>query len=135
MGQFGMSDKVGKIYYESRDLEKLSPELQNLINSEIKLLLDESYERASNKLIKHRDKLEILAQALLKEETMTVDQIKERLGYDENSKESPFQSARNSSSSSTNRTTNGNQRFRPRMNDSGTRKSSTPTPNAPVPQI
>jgi len=88
--QFGMSDKVGKMYYEARDIEKLSPELQNLINSEVKTLLDESYERAKSTLIKHGDKLEILAQALLKEETLTVDQIKLRLGYDEKLKESPY---------------------------------------------
>merc|ERR1719361_2789065 len=59
--QFGMSEKVGKVFYERRDIEKLSPELQNLINSEIKILLDESYERAMHTLKKHQDKLETLA--------------------------------------------------------------------------
>merc|ERR1719204_2124409 len=95
--QFGMSDEVGKIYYEPRDLEKLSPELQNLINSEIKKLLDEAYERATNTLIKHHDKLEILAQSLLKEETLTVDQIKRKLGYDKNLKESPYRPQKSTS--------------------------------------
>merc|ERR1712083_366590 len=51
--QFGMSEKVGKVFYEPKEIEKLSPDLRNLINSEIKLLIDESYERAKEKLIKH----------------------------------------------------------------------------------
>lgn len=88
--QFGMSDAVGKVFYEERDLEKLSPDLRNLINGEIKNLLDESYDRASKTLIKHRAELETLAQALLSEETLTVDQIKERLGYKDDQKISPF---------------------------------------------
>merc|ERR1719204_1755278 len=88
--QFGMSDKVGKVFYERHDIEKLSPELQNLINSEIKILLDESYERAMNTLKKHRDKLELLAQALLQEETLGVKEIKRLVGYEEGLKESPF---------------------------------------------
>merc|ERR1719361_3168882 len=88
--QFGMSEKVGKVFYEKQQVEKLSPELQNLINNEIKLLLDESYARAMNTLKEHRDKLEILAQALLKEETLNVDQIKAKVGYDDNLKKSPY---------------------------------------------
>jgi len=88
--QFGMSDKVGKVFYERHDIEKLSPELQNLINSEIKILLDESYERAMNTLRKHRDKLEMLAQALLQEETLGVKEIKRLVGYEDNLRESPF---------------------------------------------
>merc|ERR1712070_747155 len=88
--QFGMSDKVGKVYYERQDLEKLSPELQNLINSEIKILLDESYDRAMNTLKTHRDKLELLAQELLKSETLNVDEIKNLVSYQDSLKESPF---------------------------------------------
>jgi len=88
--QFGMSDKVGKVFYERHDIEKLSPELQNLINSEIKILLDESYERAMNTLKKHRDKLETLAQALLQEETLGVNEIKKLVNYSDSLRESPF---------------------------------------------
>jgi len=88
--QFGMSDKVGKVFYERQDIEKLSPELQNLINSETKILLDESYERAMNTLKKHRDKLEMLAQELLQEETLGVKEIKRLVGFEDTQRESPF---------------------------------------------
>jgi ATP-dependent Zn protease len=125
--QFGMSDKVGKIYYEPRDLEKLSPELQNLINSEIKKLLDEAYDRARNTLIKHGDELETLAQALLKEETLTVDQIKRKLGYDENLKESPYRPEQKTNSGSG----SGNERkYRPRK-DSDTNSQNYKKPATP----
>jgi len=88
--QFGMSEAVGKVFYEPRDIEKLSPELQNLINSEIKRLLDDAYARATNTLIQHRDDLETLAQNLLEKETLTVDQIQDLLQYNEDQAESPY---------------------------------------------
>jgi len=131
--QFGMSQAVGKIYYESRDVEKLSPELQNLINSEVKKLLDEAYDRARNTLIKHHDKLEILAQALLKEETLTVDQIKLRLSYDEKLKESPYRPE-----PKTNNGGDGNARkYRPRKDSDKTPQSykKPATPQSAIPNL
>jgi len=88
--QFGMSNKVGMVFYEPDQIEKLSPDLRNLINGEIKRLIDESYQRAKNTLIKHGDKLDLLAEALLTEETLTVDQIKKTIDFDEKDVTSPF---------------------------------------------
>jgi len=87
--QYGMSD-VGRVFYDPNNLHRLSPDLQNMINSEVKRLLDESYARAIATLEKHRPELELLAQALLKRETLSVTEIKEVLKYQESDKESPF---------------------------------------------
>jgi len=129
--QFGMSNRVGKIYYEQRDVEKLSPELQNLINSEIKLLLDEAYARARATLVKHHDKLELLAQSLLKEETMTVDQIKMRLSYDEKLKVSPYRPPK---TANTGGETGGDKKYKPRKGTDISptyKKPATPTSAIP----
>jgi len=81
--QYGMSPLVGKVFYRPQDIEKLSPELQNLINKETRRLLDESYQRANAILNARSDKLEALAQALLDRETLTVEEIKEAISWEE----------------------------------------------------
>merc|ERR550537_177588 len=132
--QFGMSNAVGKIYYEQRDLEKLSPELQNLINAEIKKLLDEAYARARATLVKHHDKLEILAQSLLKEETMTVDQIKKRLGYDENLKESPYRPEKTATTGGETGT-GGDRKYKPRKGTDTPTYKKPATPTSAIPSM
>merc|ERR1719320_925275 len=81
--QYGMSPLVGKVFYRPKDIEKLSPELQNLINKETRRLLDESYQRANAILNARGDKLEALAQALLDRETLTVEEIKEAISWEQ----------------------------------------------------
>jgi len=81
--QYGMSAAVGKVFYKPQDIEKLSPELQNLINKETRRLLDESYQRAKAILNARSDKLEALAQSLLDRETMTVEEIKEAISWEQ----------------------------------------------------
>jgi len=80
--QYGMSAEVGKVFYDVKDVPKLSPNIQNLINKEVKRLLDESYQRASDTLIKHRLELDKLAASLLEHETLTVNEIKELLDWE-----------------------------------------------------
>lgn len=72
---YGMSDKVGMI--QIKDDEKSSPELQALIENEVKQLLKESYERARTLLQAHSKEHNRLAQALLKYETLDLQEIKE----------------------------------------------------------
>jgi len=79
--QYGMSPLVGKVFYRPEDVEKFSPELQNLINKETRRLLEESFQRAKAVLNARSGQLETLAQALLERETMTVEEIKEAITW------------------------------------------------------
>lgn len=72
---YGMSDKVGMIQIKEGD--KSSPELQALIENEVKQLLKDSYERAKSLLQAHSKEHSHLAQALLQYETLDLQEIKE----------------------------------------------------------
>lgn len=79
--QYGMSPKVGKVFYRQGDVEKLSPSLQDLVNDETRRLLDESFDRATATLTARRGELDLLAEALLERETLTVEEMKEAIGW------------------------------------------------------
>jgi len=69
----GMSEKIGlRVTQEG----KLSPGSTELIDTEITKILNESYKRATAILIKHRRELDMLAEALLKFETLDAEDIK-----------------------------------------------------------
>lgn len=72
---FGMSHQVGlAVHEDTRDEPIANGTLEN-IDNEVKLLLQESYERAK-KLLKAKDKeLHLLSQALLEHETLNAEQI------------------------------------------------------------
>eukprot|EP01133_Synstelium_polycarpum_P001365 gene1365-1567_t len=72
--KLGMSDKVGKIYIDSE--KKLSPQQRELIDSEVKSILDQSYERAATLLKKYSKEHHLLAQALIEYETLSLEEIK-----------------------------------------------------------
>mmetsp|Transcript_3255 Transcript_3255/g.4592 ORF Transcript_3255/g.4592 Transcript_3255/m.4592 type:complete len:739 (+) Transcript_3255:53-2269(+) len=72
---YGMCDEVGPMFHE--DPEKISPELKAQIDREIRKLLDESYARAKGLLTKHRGKLDSIAKALIKYETLTGEEVKQ----------------------------------------------------------
>ncbi len=85
--QWGMSDKLGPLQYEEQQGEtflgysqtqrhNMSNETAQLIDSEIKRLVDDAYVKATAFLTDNRDKLETLAEALLEFETLTGDEIK-----------------------------------------------------------
>merc|ERR1719295_1205710 len=88
--QYGMSPKVGRVYYQIEDINKLSPELQNIINQEVRRLLDESYHRAKTQLLSHRKEWDALANGLLEKETLSGEQIREMIGYDESQQIEPL---------------------------------------------
>ena len=80
--QYGMSSKIGRVYYKMDDLDKLSPELQNVINMEVRRLLDESYQRAKDIILSHKKEWTTLAEGLLERETLSGEEIREMIGYD-----------------------------------------------------
>ncbi len=85
--QWGMSDKLGPLQYEEQQGEtflgysqtqrsNISNETAQLIDSEIRRLVDDAYSRATDILSTNIDQLHTLAGALLEYETLTGDEIK-----------------------------------------------------------
>ncbi len=82
--QYGMSDKLGKIDYSTEQdtyLGKMnsgrsiSPETQEIIDAEVRKLVDEGYQKAKKILTDKRQDLERLAEGLLEFETLTGEEI------------------------------------------------------------
>ncbi len=91
--EFGMSEKLGLIEYGehqgevyiARDLgtrsRNYSESTAELIDAEVRLLVDTAYERAMTILTENRDKLDILTEALLEFETLEGSQVVDILEY------------------------------------------------------
>ncbi len=84
--QLGMSDELGPVMYGTGESEvflgrdfssgtNYSPETAALIDKEIKKLLDEGYALAKRVLEEHREKLDFVAEFLLKHEIMDGEQF------------------------------------------------------------
>ena len=82
--QFGMSEKLGNIDYANRQETHLGPQqgavnagpdTQEIIDAEVRILVDEGYARAKQILTDHSDQLENLARGLLEYETLTGAEI------------------------------------------------------------
>ena len=89
--RWGMSDALGPLQYAEPEEEVflgysvnrtrgMSNETAQLIDKEIRRVVEEGYDRAKVVLDQHRDELETLAQALLEYETLSGDEIKTILG-------------------------------------------------------
>ncbi len=85
--EWGMSDKLGPILYGSNQEEvflghsvtqskNLSDDTAALVDSEIKMIVENAYARATDLLTKHMDQLHTLAKALLEYEMLSGDEIK-----------------------------------------------------------
>jgi len=82
--RWGMSDKVGNIdYAEAHEGYQgntggfsVSAETKKLIESEVKTLIDQGYERARQILLEKQEDFERLAKGLLEYETLTGDEIR-----------------------------------------------------------
>ncbi|CAF1195597.1 unnamed protein product [Rotaria sordida] len=83
--QFGMSEKVGTRSFREEEqdaglgfvrVNDISPSMQEMIDLEIKRLMQESYDRAKALLKQHAHELKILAEALLSFETLSADEVK-----------------------------------------------------------
>ncbi|XP_030624097.1 ATP-dependent zinc metalloprotease YME1L1 isoform X2 [Chanos chanos] len=71
--RFGMSDKLGVMTYT--DLSKQSPETQAAVEQEVRMLLQDSYERAKKLLKTYSKEHKKLADALLTYETLDAKEI------------------------------------------------------------
>lgn len=83
--QFGMSEKLGNINYSTEQQSYLgpqgngmsaSPDMQAMIDDEVRILVDEGYATAVSILTKKKRDLKRLAEGLLEYETLTGDEIK-----------------------------------------------------------
>ncbi|HSO18779.1 MAG TPA: hypothetical protein VLT88_04950, partial [Desulfosarcina sp.] len=86
--QWGMSDRVGMVQYgdnseyiflgrEMMRSKDYSEQTAQEIDAEVKRMIDEAYQRARTIITSHRDKLELLAKALLDYETLDGPQVEE----------------------------------------------------------
>jgi ATP-dependent metalloprotease len=75
--RWGMSDRVGLVYYQDGDSIKNASDTQRAaLDDEVKTLLNDSYSRAKTILTQHKHELDLLAKALLEHETLSGDEIK-----------------------------------------------------------
>jgi len=84
--KWGLSDKLGPLSYSEDEGEvflgrsvtqhkQVSDETAHIIDEEIRLIIDTNYERAEGILKEHRSILDAMADALVKYETIDVEQI------------------------------------------------------------
>ena len=69
--KYGMSDKLGPIDFQGKEpyeIQMFGEDIGDKIGLEVKTLIDEAYNNAQKLLIEHRDKLDLIAQTLLKQE-------------------------------------------------------------------
>ncbi len=81
--QWGMSDRLGFVRYASDDEgeslvpdKDYSPETAHVIDQEIRRLVDEAYDGAEQTLRNNWAKVEAVAEALLRYETLTAEEVK-----------------------------------------------------------
>ena len=90
--KYGMSEKLGNVTFSTghdevfigRSMAQAKPyseETAAMIDSEVKALIDAAFDRSREILTRDRDKLELVARFLLKNETMTAEQF--QLVYDD----------------------------------------------------
>jgi cell division protease FtsH len=86
--EWGMSEKLGMVEYGehedhvflARDMGRArdySEATAQEIDREVRRIVDEAYARAKDLIMTHRDKVELIAKALLEYETLDGDQVKE----------------------------------------------------------
>lgn len=80
--EWGMSPRIGFVTHAGQDSREMyvpdrdySEDTARLIDEEVKRLVDESYAEAEKMLLEHWNQIEDVAQALLKYETLTADEV------------------------------------------------------------
>ncbi len=82
--EFGMSDRMGPLSFGKRDemvflgreigeQRNYSDDVAKMIDEEVRAIIDRAYERATQVLTQHRDRLDRLADKLIAEETVDAD--------------------------------------------------------------
>ncbi len=86
--KWGLSDKLGPLVYSEEEGEvflghsvtqhkQVSDETAHLIDEEVRNIIDRNYKRAEKILKENMDKLNLMAEALIKYETIDTEQIKD----------------------------------------------------------
>ena len=83
--QYGMSDVLGPVAYGADQTQQFlgqtqrnySEEVAGEIDKEVQKYMEEAYEACKVIINEHRDKLELIAQALMDKETLTAAELKE----------------------------------------------------------
>ncbi len=89
--RFGMSDKLGHLTFGRREEQvflgrdiveeqNYSEQTAQLIDQEVRNIVDGCYIKAKEELIKHKDQLKMLAEKLLDKEVMDVEEVRALLG-------------------------------------------------------
>ncbi|XP_063986247.1 paraplegin isoform X2 [Diachasmimorpha longicaudata] len=83
--QFGMGEEVGLVSFTEEETGKdtkkpYSKKLGNLMDAEARLLVGRAYKQTEQLLRDNMDKLELMAQTLLKQETLTYEQVEALIG-------------------------------------------------------
>lgn len=90
--EFGMSEKLGHLtigkrqeqIFLGRDIieeRNYSDQTALLVDQEVKRIIDEAYNRAKTELERNREKLKLLAAALLEKEVMDSQEVRRLLGF------------------------------------------------------
>jgi ATP-dependent metalloprotease len=74
VSKYGMSSELGPVEYGKR-YEYLSPDTRSKIETEVRKTLKKSYEDVRQLLTQRRQELDLLAQALVKYETLDKEEV------------------------------------------------------------
>jgi ATP-dependent metalloprotease len=74
IARLGMSAKLGNMEYATR-WDTLSSETRAQVEAEVQRTVNEAYERTKQLLLDHRKELDLLAQALVKYETLSKEEV------------------------------------------------------------
>ena len=77
--KYGMSDTLGPIDFQGKEpyeMQMFGENIGDKIGSEVKTLIDTAYKEAQKLLQEHRDKLDMIAQALLQKEKVNEEEFK-----------------------------------------------------------
>ena len=76
---YGMSDTIGTMYINTEkdpyELQLLGEKFTDAIGAEIKILIDEAYKKAQNILVNHLDKLNEVAECLMRQEVISEEEF------------------------------------------------------------
>jgi len=89
VGRWGMSDQIGLVSVLPPDGEQVFPgadgtseATRELVDREVRRIIEQCYERAIEGLREHRDRLDTLARALLEHETLDENEAYEAAGFE-----------------------------------------------------
>ena len=74
--KWGLSDKIGPVFYGTDENYKISETTAREIDQEVKKMLDDGYKLAKSTITKNKSKVEKIAKALLEFETLTGDEVR-----------------------------------------------------------